>query len=89
MKPDRPAFEQYYEIQYRTVELPDTWQCFGPNVKGIYKSFVDAVTYVQGILNNIKLAKEVGVHEPYCVEYRVVERKVTTETEVLKTFNVE
>lgn len=89
MKLDRPEFESYYELQYRDKKDPETWKCFGPTARGIYKSYVEACKDVRDIVKRIKVSEEEGIHERFCLEYRVVERRVTTQTEVLKNFIVE
>jgi len=88
-KPGRPEFESYYELQYRDKKDPETWKCFGPTARGIYKSYVEACKDVRDILVRIKESKDAGIHEPFCLEYQVVERQVTVKTEVIKTFTVE
>jgi hypothetical protein len=89
MKDTRKTLDQYYEIQYRSKQDPAIWRNFDSDARDCFKSFVEANKFVLEILNNVKLSKESKVHSDFCLEYRIVERKVTTETETIKNYTVE
>lgn len=79
--------ENYYQIQYRLRNDPFNWHNYTSADKGIYKSFAEAKRIVYQINEQ---AKGSGLNPllPICLEYRIVEREVSTVSEVLWNFPV-
>lgn len=74
--------KSYYEIQYTTVwDDPDNWYTSSAAGQDSFKSYTEANNKLQELVAEQKSATNKIVSE-----YRIVEHKTTTTTEVLKNF---